>query len=461
MITVLLSLVALCLVGLLIAVLLRRPDFAVFGLTFLLTINVPHVSSQRFGVSDMEKLLLAGGVGLILAYRVILRRGLGGTERGALVMLIWMMAALNSLLWSDTAVAGLDPVRAFLPNILLAGLVLSLVDDRTRLMHSLAGAGSGCVLLAALTVLQYAFSLGANDFLGLANGAVDHIAGEVDAFRPTGPINDPNYYAQMLLPGLAVLLGASLAADRLGARVLFALGALLIAAAILLTASRGALLAVTALVVTLLVHERRASLLLFLVPPIMIALLLVPSYSQRIVSVVSAIGAAASGDRIRDASVAGRLAEMEAALIMFAQSPVTGNGFGTFESRYQQISARNDLKLRAADRAAHSLYLETAAEQGVVGLAGLMAIIGLCFGTCRSARAFALDNGDRRLRVMIDAMIAGGVGIFASALFLHDAYGLVVWLMMALLLSAGRAIGVPSPARKRTDGSYWGKPARV
>ena len=65
----------------------------------------------------------------------------------------------------------------------------------------------------------------------------------------------------------------------------------------------------------------------------------------------------------------GRVEHWRTALDVFEQNPVRGNGAGTFERRWQ---AREDAPFKVRD--AHSLYLETLAELGVVGL-GLLVLM--------------------------------------------------------------------------------------
>jgi O-antigen ligase len=142
---------------------------------------------------------------------------------------------------------------------------------------------------------------------------------------------------------------------------------------------------------------------------------------------------------VNEASVSGRLAEMGAAAQAFAEHPGAGLGYGTFQDFYQAQSVRLDLKLRSADRSAHSLYLEAAAEQGLPGLLALIAMIALAFRAAFLARAAALATDDPRLRAMLDGLIAGAIGLFAAALFLHDAYGQNVWMVLTLLFAAERA----------------------
>jgi hypothetical protein len=71
--------------------------------------------------------------------------------------------------------------------------------------------------------------------------------------------------------------------------------------------------------------------------------------------------------RLSDFGNNGRLDQWEVALEGFSSSPVTGEGAGAFQQRWQR-DRPDDLKVEDA----HSLYLETLAELGLVGLALLL-----------------------------------------------------------------------------------------
>lgn len=432
-------------------VLLRRPEWSAFGIGFVLAVNANHVLSLHFGIGQADPALLALSLGLVLCDWALRPHWLTGLTRYGVAIAIFLLAAVNSLIWSWAPKVGWGVLQAYLPNILLTLPLLLLLTSHRRLVHALAGVAAAALLLALLTVVQALFGLEAQDFLGLAKAAMGNIAEGVDALRPTGPLEDPNYYAQMLVPGLGLWLALALAGPRRRLRVLAGLASAVIVGAILLTSSRGAFLAVAVMVVLLAIRERRAGLLLMLAPPLVAVLLLMPGYAERLGNTATSAWLALTGQEVGEASVAGRLAEMEAAARIFLDNPVSGSGFGSFQDFYQSVSARHDLKLRSADRAAHSLYLETAAEQGLVGLAALATLLGLAFAATRRARKAVRPGAP--VQVMIDGLLAGALGLLLCAIFLHDAYAQHMWLILTLLFACERALCAPVPAT-----SHNGKP---
>ena len=438
-------------------VLLRRPDWAVGLSAFLLLLHANLVLSQRFGIGLADPLLFGMMVTLVAAYPLLHGDRQEGMTRLTVAYALWFAAAANSLYWSETAGTSSDMLRAYLPNIAYSVALFLLVTDRQRLVAALAGVLAATVLLAVLTTVQLLAGLEAFDFYGLANGTLGHIAEEVDSFRPTGPVLDPNYYAQILMPGFGIAFAAVAGLRGRGRKLLAGLAAGIIGLAILFTASRGGMLAAGATVLYVLYRFRRIGYLALFVPPVLIALSLVPAYATRFMTFATALAALLSGEPVRELSVAGRLSEMEAAAILFVEHPVSGVGYGMFESRYQEISANYDLQLRAADRAAHSLFLEAAAEQGVVGLAALLFLIGSALLALHRGRMMAEAAGDTAFARCLIALGAGAVGLFAASVFLHDAYAQHLWLLLALLFASERAAANEIQQSKTRVGKMYGK----
>jgi putative inorganic carbon (hco3(-)) transporter len=442
----------LALAGLILAavpVFLRHPARAVFVFAFLLLLHANLVLSSEFRVGLADPMLFGTMLGLVATYPLLHGDRPGGSGRFLAAFGLWLAAVLNSFAWSTSL--GVTPMalRDFLPNVLYAGVLFLMVTDRPRVMAALSGLAAASVLLSVLTILKVSLGLEGFDFYGLARGSVDHIAIGAQAIRPSGPVEDPNYYSQILLPGFGIVLGAFLSAPTAWRRNAGFVATILIGGAILLTASRGGMLAMFVTMVVLLVIHRKLRYLALLIMPVAALLYFVPSYYDRLVSLTTSTIAVASGEGETESSVSGRLAEMAAAAYLFAEHPLAGIGFGMFESRYQDISANQDMVLRGSDRSAHSLYLETAAEQGLVGLAALLFLLGSSLRAVQLAHRRAARSGDAVLANALLALGAGALGVFVSSLFLHDAYAQHFWLVLALLFAAERAAGVKSIALQR------------
>ena len=131
---------------------------------------------------------------------------------------------------------------------------------------------------------------------------------------------------------------------------------------------------------------------------------------------------AATRDRLASASSPARLDYWRVAREAFGEAPLAGQGAGTFENEWKQ--RRRDRDSPAVD--AHSLYLETAAELGVVGLLLVItALVSILVGLAWSARgrdrapwvALLCCVGAWMLHAAVDwdwEMPAISLGIFAA-----------------------------------------------
>lgn len=111
-----------------------------------------------------------------------------------------------------------------------------------------------------------------------------------------------------------------------------------------------------------------------------------------------------------DRTIEPRLVLWWAGSKMFLDAPVFGYGPGTFDLYYQQFLARTDIPpwLFADTRGMpwmHNLYLETAAERGVLGL---VALISLLAGGAAAAWKILRNRGNKNEMSM--CLVSAGVG---------------------------------------------------
>lgn len=246
--------------------------------------------------------------------------------------------------------------------------------------------------------------------------------------RATGPLQDPNDLACVLVAALPLLVAlvprrrgvrSSPAATRVGgALLLVAAGVLVVGAAI--TLSRGGALAGLAAVAVLVVRR---------VAPV------------RVVGAAAALAVVGAGllvlaapeqvDRALDekAYIAGtnidtRELRWQAAARMLAENPVLGVGPGGFRSEYAEASGVAELAEQTP--VAHSMYLEVAAEFGLPGLLLFLGVIAA--GLVAAERALRL-GADRRTVVAVQAATAA---VLVASVFLSEQYYLPLWALVAI-----------------------------
>lgn len=234
---------------------------------------------------------------------------------------------------------------------------------------------------------------------------------EPEAPRAAGPFGEPNFFA-LSLAALTPL--ALYVASRGGWRRWLGVAALIaIAGGIMAAGSRGGGLAMVfglvAFAATTRVRRVRIAAAFTLVG----ALVLFPFFAGQ---------AESSSSR----SVSGRETENRIALAMFGDYPVTGVGPHQFENLYRQYS-RNIGEDPRSIRAPHSLPLEIAADQGLVGIIG-WGVAAFLF------LSYVLSRGAWRTTLGRALLLAVATYMFGS-LFLHGSQLRLLFILMGLAMA--------------------------
>jgi O-antigen ligase len=282
-------------------------------------------------------------------------------------------------------------------------------------------------LLAFLAVFQQVTHTYGSTFGGLA-----HIEPDAGVMRSGGPLS-ANYFGQMLTVG-AVLAGYVALAAR-GRRDRF-IGILVMAAclvALAFTFSRGAIVGVVvaAAVAALLRRARLAIVAGVAVGTVLVVVFVMPPEVSRRVTSLQALVAPPSE---RDSSLQGRASENLAALEMWRAHPIEGVGPGNFELNYLDYSAEIGLDARAEARSAHSLYLESLAETGLLGSVPFFVLLGVALW--RPWRARTQLDGESSL--LAEGVFVALVAYLVTALTLHAAFIRNLWIVLALALVTGQ-----------------------
>lgn len=408
--------------------------------------QVSGALAREHGLRFVNDLTIVALLGLLLVYRAIEPQRPGAPPIGLpLAIVFWAGAAALS---GPHAAMPFVELWNQVPEVLLALAFYLHLDRPAHWRAAVGGIVAASLVLASATLIQELGSLQHLDFAGFAEGRYEPIAGDATAWRPTGSIEDPNFYAQSLLPAAAILAGTAFV-GRSGLVRLLSLAALgIVASAILQTASRGALIPLLLILGALALRDLRGrslALVVVLLPGLMI--FAAPNVLPRAASTIASLELVAEGSASEaDTSVLGRLNVMQAAWHVFLENPWLGVGFGEFESHYQAASARYDLLMRHEDRSAHNLYLETAAEQGVLGLAVLLGILAAAASALKRVAAEACAHGDLGSARLVRHAALGFAAFFLASVFLHDAYPRYAWMLLALAFGASRSFASRAPS---------------
>ncbi|HET8647599.1 MAG TPA: O-antigen ligase family protein, partial [Vicinamibacteria bacterium] len=120
---------------------------------------------------------------------------------------------------------------------------------------------------------------------------------------------------------------------------------------------------------------------------------------------------------------------------MFLEHPLTGVGAGNYTRRFDEVAERVSFASRDYEEPGdahypHNLYLEVAAETGVLGLLLFGGAIVLAFVALRRAEAVFREAGDRPAAGLAVAFQIALAGYLVSSLFLHGHFPRYLWMLL-------------------------------
>jgi putative inorganic carbon (hco3(-)) transporter len=412
-----------------------RPPLGMFVLIVFIYLDLSNIIEINWGIPSLNKLLVALIFVAVIGTRAIIQRKpmiIRPTE-GAVILYGFTIALSIFLNPSD---GGFKQVVDFAKDFALVIIIIQLCDDEKTWKTMQWTLLIAAAFLSSLTCYHMLSGDTSNNFWGLANAPVHEITAGFDSVRPTGPLVDPNFYAQILL--MVFPIGAYRIVDekKLFTRGVALICSALIVGAIIFTYSRSAFIMILA-VSFVIVLERRMNVYKFAaigVAVLLAALPILPAgYLDRMATLTDA-GESAGGQT--EASFRGRNSEATVAVMMFSDYPLLGIGYGNYEANYLRYSTVLGIDGRNQERQAHSLYLEAAAETGVVGLFGFVLMYLLTFRSLWIARKQMIQIGRPDLVSWVTGLALGLLGYLLTSIFLHDDYVRYLRLMIGLALSA-------------------------
>ena len=426
-------------------------DFAVLAFFFILWANLAVVATRFHGVPQ----IVGSAVILLLAvplarYILVERQPLAVTPVLPLVFIFLAALLLSAALSKDPGVSRAPVVLYLTEGLLLFLIVSNAVRTTATLSRVLWVLILAASFMGTLSVYQELTHTYGNDYAGLAQvegygtGGGFNVApadSQQKVLRPRlgGPLGSKNRYAQILAAVLPLALIRAFGERTRRLRLAAAGGSLLIVGGLLLSFSRGAAVAVfvTLLLMALLRELRFRQLLVALALITGIVLLVVPDYVTRLRSLqgVTALSSTDSSQR-PDTALTGRQTENLAAWNTFLDHPVVGVGPGVYFKEYsREYGNRLGVRYLHSERRGHSLYLELAADTGLVGLSAFMAMVGTAL-VLLYRHAKRLRGRDAQGAMVASSLFFGLFAYLACGMFLHLSYQRYFWALLGLASAA-------------------------
>jgi O-antigen ligase len=415
---------------------LTRIEWGLLALVFMTYTRFSDVLVQFDHFPSTAQPFVALLIIVVLAHWVLYGRAPGEWKQSALLVAGYGLVGYVSLLYAANFALSQAALSNYVKDAIIAILVTMLLVHGVALRHVIWTLLLAGIFMGSISVFQQLTGSFSNNFFGFGQASLQNIVGQNNDYRIGGPIGDPNFYAQILV----VLV--PLALDRLWhehnrlLRLLAGWALLACGLSIIFTYSRGGFIA-TIVVAALMLIRRPPNLLALLVTAGLIITLLqfIPAnYTQRLSTLLSFVPESDTSVS-SEISLRGRQSENEVAWLMFTDHPILGVGLDNFKVYYQEYSRRLGIDPRAEARDPHNLYLQIAAQTGLVGLIAFGTILWVMFRGLQSARmAFAVARLPQ-FSSMTMAFGVGMIGYLIAALFLHNAYPRFFWMLFGIALA--------------------------
>jgi O-antigen ligase len=394
------------------------------------------VINYHDGPSIAKLYIFMLGVAILIRWAVFKERP-EGWQRAAVIIGIYGLVLASSLLYaSDTNLVS-DSLNDIAKDVFIAFIVIVLLNSGARLrgvVWSLLIAG---VFMGTISVYQYLTGTFENDYWGFAQAILGQYAGSLEGYRISGPVGDPNYYAMVMLVLVPLALERLLDESSRPLRWAALWALVVIGLTVVFTYSRGGFIALAAAIFAwFFLYPLRFRYFPVLILVGVAFLMLIPQeYLARISTLKEIISAPSVGFRTQDFALRGRASETLAGLEMIKQNPILGVGLNNYTVHYLTYAKGLGLAPTATERAAHSLYLEVAAETGLLGLSVFLVLLGTMAKNIIDS--WKKLKGTRRddLARMIAAIGAGIFGYLTASIFIHSAYPRYFWLLVGIAFS--------------------------
>lgn len=451
--------------GLTTAVLLvYRPTWALVALVALVQLNLSEVLVRFHSFPSTLQLLAVPAA--LAAWRV----ARSAKTTSLMAHPIPWLAAAWCLTLAVSSTWALEPAHADLRALESAKGVLVLVfvgvlasSSLRRFFAAIVTALAAASALALIAGAQVATGRYDQDFGGLARVKQAHIYGDIFEPRIAGPLGDPNFFAQSLLVLVPVALLLGWYGARRHQRLASWVAAGLLVCGTVLTYSRGGALALAT--GAALAYMTRGPRLRELAAGVLVLFLVVPLLPHGFWERLGTLKQFLPGQEVvveSDGALEKRRLVTRTAWVMFLDHPFVGVGAGNYGDRFLPYSDRVGSDAREYDpferRFPHSLYLEIAAETGLVGLTVFGLLVLTVLASAEGAiRRFA-RQGLGTAAMATRGLQLGLLAYLVSSLFLHAEFERYLWLLAGLVLAAdllSRASGSGPQGLTRSPEAAW------
>ena len=372
--------------------------------------------------------------------------------------LVWVVAysiwALASGFWTVSTSTTLTLLASLAIAIVYMVTFAAMLSSERQLRQLLLGLAAASCVAGAASIAAF--------------GGLPVVGSLLTTSRAQGGVGDPNFFAHLQVMAFPIVLVLANEAQSRWRRWSLVFATFVTMASVFVTLSRGGMIAlavITLLLVLMPAHglfrtpQQKATMLLVLAAGTLV-LFSRPGFRSEVVSRVETLVSPSAEPTGAEAG-SGRTEIWKAARATFSDHVVTGVGFGGFRvvsnDRLMQTPGVDVDKVSNHPHGieAHSAYLGTAAELGVVGLTLFVAMVAATFVHLRRTAARARRAGAGFISRVAQALSLSIIGWTVCSFFLETETSRPIWIVIGLSLVLPKLIPAVRPALPVSPPSRW------
>src|SRR5215208_5486317 len=302
-------------------------EFGLLLLVFITYTRFSDIAVHTYNAPSVAKYFI-----VLLVIAVFIRWAISyerprGLFLPAIVVVAYGLVGFTSLLYAPDKDAVMYSLSNYVKDALIALVVVALLKKPyqfRQVIYTLLVIG---VFLGAISVHQYLTKNFRSDYGGFAVAEYMNIVGDTNDYRLSGPVGDPNFYAQVMV--VIALLGVERLVHerRLLPKILAGAAAALGTLTVIFTFSRGATISlVLSLIIFFWIYRLKPTqLIAVLVVGITLLLFAPPTYYERVLTLKDILPSSEGQINVHaDRAIQGRASENLTAWVMVMQHPLMG-----------------------------------------------------------------------------------------------------------------------------------------
>lgn len=373
-------------------------------------------------------------------------------------MTAYVLWAIASGIWSVSLPHTLEIQASLIIALVYMVSFATLVHDERDLHRTLVVLALASFVIGMLSTLSFA------GIQILASG------GDLQGGRGQGGVGDPNFFANVQLVAMPLILVLAATARSTFARAFFGFATIVAITSIFATLSRGAMIALVVIALILpflpahwlLGTRRQKAFVLLALAVCMAGLFTRPTFRQEVVSRVQTLFVSKTEQAADGASAgSGRTELWKAAFASIEERPWIGLGLGAYPSQVNRLlfetpGVRLDLiSSHPNGIEAHSAYIGTTADLGFIGLAAFVSMVLTTMAWLARLAARARRVGADFLGRIATALVLSMVGWAISSTFIETETARPLWIIMGLTFALGKLISRVEARTRAAQLAAW------